>query len=151
MTNKTTIYRVEHKDSLLGPYNHNDGNDIDRVMKYHGPDADGPQPTAFVDIDGLPDWAAEVSARAGVTTLERARFFCITMGKFPVHARFGFANLDQLKRWFGDSFETLAANGYVIGVYAVDTDTLKHGRNQVAFYDAFADRIDSLSFSAIAT
>lgn len=143
-----TVYRVEHERTFTGPYQQ-EGPYVDSVMKLHGPEADGPQPTASLDIPTLLDWSFDAFERAGLDPTEIKLSLMFDGGRLPRQIRFGFRRPDQLERWFGDSFASLARAGYVIGEYKVPAEWLVDGFNQVAYMAPYADRVRSLPLASI--
>lgn len=143
-----TVYRVEHKDTLTGPYQQ-EGPYVDDVMKLYGHEADGPQPTASLDIPTLLEWSFDAFDRAGLDRRAIEWSLALNGGRLPKEIRFAFRRADQLERWFGDSFASLARAGYVIGEYRVPADWLVDGFNQVAYMAPYAERIRSLPLASI--
>lgn len=151
--NTTIVMRVEHEETWVGPYTH-EGPFVDAVMrtvKEEGADTlRTHQPTAMFDIPGYREWLADFTARFAEKVFghdyERERQDCLATNKFFMDAIvYGFTELHQLVRWFGDSLASLAEAGYVVGVYQVRSDKLIKSDNQCAFIDVFGERMGHMS------
>lgn len=121
------IFRVEHHESKFGPYRHDPGTykgerALEATLSLVGKGRDGdlahPAPSAeFGD-----EWI-EIGERSYQT-------YC------------GFANLRQLRAWFGEQVLTLlTAQGFIIAVYYVKATEMLIGETQVVFDMASARRI----------
>ena len=111
----TTVYRVEHAGSGLGPYNHFGwGKDVEiERMFYDHCDSLHPAPGE----DGIDSLAIKAEHR------------------------FGFKDLDHLRTWFAGWLKPLADRGFVIQEYRVPIRGMLRGRKQVAFDRTRADLI----------
>lgn len=142
-TRPVTVYRVEHKKTRIGPYNHERDN-VDDVMRLTDKPAEPGthQPTARFDLPGIERFFARMAEEDGVDP------FLVSLFGYPMgNIRFGFDALAPLRAWFGDSFVRLSQAGYVIGVYRVQPGGVFKGNNQVAYHTGYATRVGELAFT----
>lgn len=108
----TTIYRVEHVSTRLGPY--------------RGARSCGHALAAKHDGSlSHPTWPSD------------GMYFDFEPGSFLDRSNFisGFDSLEKLFTWFAGFMDMLVANGFWIRVYYVDPSLIVHGRSrkQLAF------------------
>ena len=140
-----TVYRVEHPTSGLGPYQH-EGRDVDAVVRLvdNTTDRTSCQPTARIDFPE--DAWCSFCERMIEEHEGRSQLDIMLRGNPFRNILYGFANLVDLRRWFGDSFIRLSQEGYVIATYRVTAPGYLRGGSQVAFHTDFARRTGVVPF-----
>ncbi len=147
------IYRVEHKESKVGPYSSIYRSDLMSILDDHG------YGDAYCDHNHPSPWD-EPNLRF---IMERLFIDCERENSIDRYLIFGFNSLDQLINWFYSYNEVfisfLKEKGFVINIYEVKDGDLfcysetgirmnimyvEHGKKQCVFYKKVANLIDTM-------
>jgi hypothetical protein len=119
------IYRIEHKKSKLGPYRHSLLESTSAEYKlflkemadrhHDKPSTPDPLDDFYPDHH---DWAKK------------------WLGIDTKHVKFGFPNLEELKKWFGKDLKTILQFDFDINEYESDVFRLSLSEKQVMFLSA---------------
>ena len=116
------VYRVEHKKTHVGPYNHTINRSNESILT-----------CAMEYAESLP-----IPENDGI---------CVAMHH---HMRSGFATIRSMHKWFGHTLFDLFRIGFVIAEYRVETDSVWCGGRQVVFDSKSAERIGEVSIKRFA-